>query len=467
MTLNVLELRRVSDEIIISVINSSTNGTFTLQTDTEVYVHCQFVNGRTYDDITSYIQLETGAVKTVWSPPSITAVDTIARSEINTFSTKFSGYPFVNINEVIHLTSDNFASGQLAPNSGTFDGTSTTRIASGHIILGDASIVAVSCASAYDHRCLFYDYKGTFIDTTEENTWHNGSLDYPVPTDAYTCRICVRKSDNTSIEHTAETGTTVAILRQYKTKETSQLTNKKLSILGDSLSTYAGIGNYSTSETRATADGTWTYLGNACRYPQANLLQNVSDCYWYKLLKHFDMQLGINESIAGSTVVGSSASAISSETRIGHLDDNGTPDIILVNAGTNDIGQDVTVGTFNTESPINYTAEQIASLDCSTFANAFRAMIIRLQHHYPTSTIIVLLPNYTSTYYRPDEADVYNEVIKEVCDYFGVYYIDARTSGVTMFNKASFLPDGIHYNADGMELLYQNIKNELECHFAR
>ena len=68
-----------------------------------------------------------------------------------------------------------------------------------------------------------------------------------------------------------------------------------------------------------------------------------------------------------------------------------------------------------------------------------------------------MLPNYTSTYYTPTQADAYCEVLKEACDYFGIKYIDERADGITMFNRATYLPDGIHYNANGMDVVYKNV----------
>lgn len=243
----------------------------------------------------------------------------------------------------------------------------------------------------------------------------------------------------------------------------SKYFGKKLSILGDSISTFG-------TPDQNNATGTWTYPNNRCRYPQNNLFTDVKYCWWKKLIDKTGMVLGINESWAGSRVSNTSATdtgdvgpnrCISSLTRIGHLDDNGTPDIIIVYAGTNDIGNDVTIGTFDTSSPQDLTEQQIAALDVTTFAAAYRAMLIRLQYYYRTSRIIVCLPNFTSTYYNTENLDLYLEVIKEECDYFGVEVIDLRDSGITMYNRTLYLPDGIHPNPNGMELLFENIYNYL------
>ena len=239
----------------------------------------------------------------------------------------------------------------------------------------------------------------------------------------------------------------------------NKLAGKRISILGDSISTF-GVPDQNN------ATGLWTYPGNRCRYPQSNLLTEVNECYWKRLIDENGMFLGVNESWAGSRVSNSQSTdigdfgpnrCISSQTRINHLGGNGTPDIILVYAGTNDAGGSVTLGTFNTENPINYTDAQIAALPVVTFADAYRAMLIRLLETYPTARIIVILPNFTTSYYSITNLDSYVEVAKEACDFFGVEYIDIRTAGITVYNQSTYFPDGIHPNAAGMELLYKLI----------
>lgn len=245
----------------------------------------------------------------------------------------------------------------------------------------------------------------------------------------------------------------------YAKEIINRYNGKVLSILGDSISTFG-------TPNQANAQGLWTYPNNRCRYPQSNLFTDVSKQYWYNLLNATGMTLGINESWAGSRVSNTASTDegdvgpnrhIASMTRIGHLGENGTPDMILVYAGTNDVGHNVTIGTFNTESPIDYTEEQIQALPVATFADAYRTMLIRLQYYYPSSEIVCCFPNYTTSYYDIAKLDRYNEVVREACDFFGVKYIDLRTAGITILNRATYLPDGIHPNAAGMQLLFTYI----------
>ena len=238
----------------------------------------------------------------------------------------------------------------------------------------------------------------------------------------------------------------------------NKITKKKVSILGDSISTYQG----------------YMYSPDAyCAYPQT-WMDNVNNTYWMRTILRFNAILGVNDSWAGTMVSNTQPTdsgqygpnrCLSSQTRINHLGENGTPDIIVVYGGTNDIGQQVEIGTFNTENPINYTDAQIAALPVATFADAYRAMLIRLQKTYPTTKIVAIMPNYINSsldHYISDVLDEYIEMARTICDYFGVKYLDCRTCGITLFNRNTYLGDGIHPNSDGMELISDQLVNLLK-----
>lgn len=379
--------------------------------------------------------------------------------------------PLMSVGYSTELGEIDFVQGGIST-SGTFNHDQNNRITSGYIPLRRSASVTVNSGSSYQHRCLYFNAKGAFIYTAEQSTWHQGEFEYPSPSEAKFFRIVVAPvSGSATLSPSTDTDTVYSLTEHFTVIDDWNLRGKKISILGDSISTFGGSVD-DDEDNRISPEGNpYTWPGNKCRYPQLNLLTSVNETYWMKIIEHFGLVLGINESWAGTCVAWDGTSTtgrfakencISAQERIDHLDENGTPDIILVNGGTNDIGRNRPVGTFNTENPMSYTDEQIAALDVTTFANAFRAMLIRLQKTYKNALIIVVMPNYTSAYYTPDEADAYNEIIKEACDYFGVMWIDARISGVTMFNKTSYLPDGIHYNAAGMEMLYTVIKNAIE-----
>lgn len=287
-------------------------------------------------------------------------------------------------------------------------------------------------------------------------------------------------SDNQHADLTLEdeSGNAVAIFENghVKTKNFDSrniVPNKKsdyegmrISILGDSISTFGTSYEEGIEAAQANDKGDWTWVGNRCRYPQANLFVDVKYQYWYLLIERLGLVLGVNESWAGSRISNTSETDtgdvgpnrhMASLTRIGHLGENGTPDIILVYGGTNDAGNNVPIGTFDTSNPKNLTEDDIASLPVATFADAYRAMLIRLQYYYPYARIICLFPNFTTSYYSMTSLDDYEEIIREECDFFGVEYVDLRTAGVNFKNSSSYLTDGIHPNAEGMRLIYKRL----------
>ena len=364
---------------------------------------------------------------------------------------------------------------------------STTRISTyNYASIPYNRTVSINVEEGMAVRILFYSTESeqSTIYTSAQRTWHNNTIySENAPEGANYYRISAKYLSDESIDASAGDNITTdtvpspvdSVMNNVSRLDvlvSDDFKGKVISILGDSISTFGGSASDDPSE--RISDGTYTYAGNRCRYPQNNLLTDVNDTYWMRLINTFDMELGINESWAGSRVSwdGVTESAdigankhIASATRIEHLGENGTPDIIIVNGGTNDIGGDVPIGTFNTDDPSNYTTEQIAALPVATFADAYRTMLIRLQKSYPTSQILVLLPNFTTAYYTPPEADAYCEVIKEACDYFGVKWLDMRASGITMFNRSTYLPDGIHYNAAGMSIIANNARKFMTFNF--
>lgn len=242
------------------------------------------------------------------------------------------------------------------------------------------------------------------------------------------------------------------VIRRYE--------GKRLSILGDSISTFGD-----PSATNENGTYCFSYYPDAsCRYSVDgvdSIAFDVNNTYWMRLIAKTGMVLGVNESYRGTRVAGTTNHAFNLQTRIDHLGNNGTPDVILVFGGTNDAGYGVTIGTFNTENPQDYTDAQIAALPVSTFADGYRAMLIRLMKTYPLAEIVVILPTFTTSYYTITNLDKYVEIIKEACDFFGIKYIDARVTGINIYNRATYLVDGIHPNAAGMRLLADKIYRNL------
>ena len=230
---------------------------------------------------------------------------------------------------------------------------------------------------------------------------------------------------------------------------------KVISILGDSISTFAGY--------IPTADG--FNLEHYARYPQDNLFTEVEHTWWMQVLTALDAKLGINESWRSTEVynyidaeVNSSydgtKACMASVTRIQNLGSNGTPDVILFFGGTNDITQSRPVGTFNpSAAPLEV---DLTSVKWDTVADAYVDAIMRMQYYYPDAQIIAMLP-FDRNSQGTDKVEQYNSLFISICEHYGVPYVDLRECGISNAD----LPDGTHPNATGMDYITEAVLDTL------
>ena len=227
--------------------------------------------------------------------------------------------------------------------------------------------------------------------------------------------------------------------------------NKIISILGDSISTFTGY--------IPRADG--VNLEHRTRYPQEDLLTDVNDTWWMRLINTLGAKLGVNDSWAGSTVsnfrdcnekdFGPDA-AMASLTRICNLGANGNPDLILFFGGTNDAGKMIEKGRLARLHEIDLSAYKWDS-----FADAYVEALLRLKHFYPDAEIVVLTPSISGGYYDNARLSEFADLALEICSHYNVKCVDMRNSGLTF----SMLPDTLHPNAEGMEYIYKSVLKKL------
>jgi hypothetical protein len=99
----------------------------------------------------------------------------------------------------------------------------------------------------------------------------------------------------------------------------------------------------------------------------------------------------------------------------------------------------------------------LTSYKWETFADAYVAAVMRLQHYYPDAQIVILLPPYVKSYYTESELARYSKVMMAIADHYGVPYVDLRDSKATLAD----LPDGTHPNARGMACMADLITEKL------
>jgi len=222
---------------------------------------------------------------------------------------------------------------------------------------------------------------------------------------------------------------------------------KFISILGDSISTFECY--------IPKADG--VNLDHRTRYPQENLLTDVNETWWMKVINELGGVLAVNDSWAGSTVsnyrdenekdFGPDA-AMASLTRIHNLASAGIPELIFFFGGTNDAGKMIEKGRFNKEY-----AFDLSRTKWTSFADAYCETLQRLRFLYPDSEIIALTPSISGGYYDNNRLSEFADLVLEICSYYQIKCIDLRLSGLTL----DMLPDTLHPNAEGMDCIYRAV----------
>lgn len=177
---------------------------------------------------------------------------------------------------------------------------------------------------------------------------------------------------------------------------------KKVSILGDSYSTFGG---YVSPESNLC----W-YNGTDRAPGRSNDVDSVAQTWWYQLIDgDDDLILERNNSYSGATVccTGYRKEDFSDRAFVSRVNNLGNPDIIIVLGGTNDSWAKSPVGDFK--------YAYWTKADLMSFRPAFAYMLDRLVALYPEATIINVVNSELSE-------DV-TESQKEICQHYGVQNI--------------------------------------------
>lgn len=232
------------------------------------------------------------------------------------------------------------------------------------------------------------------------------------------------------------------------------LYGKKVSIVGDSISTYNG------------------YLpsGYAYYYPHGDV-NSVSKTWWKTVIDSALMTLVSNASWSGSWVCYDSGGSVSADSakvaytdaRINALADGDTkPDIVIVLIGTNDFihngGNPLGTLDENTELP----GETVPITD---FRPAYATMINKIRTTYPNAHVYccTLIQRYrsTDTAYPIKNGNgnalaLYNNAIVDVANWMGCNVI-RLDSAISLGQVATLTEDGIHPTAEGMALIADEV----------
>ena len=236
--------------------------------------------------------------------------------------------------------------------------------------------------------------------------------------------------------------------------QANKFAGKKLSVLGDSYSAFAGA----------------IPSGNVAYYTGSNLdVTDVSQMWFEGVCDKLGMERLVVNAWSGSKVSNIDADTqnftpMSDVSRCQALHTSeADPDVIIIWAGTNDFTKaNATIGSYN--------GGEIPTTN-DTFSNAYAVMLSSIQTRYPNAEIyccslptMVRTKGITKTELNSESKSVadYNDVIRRLCDIFSCTYINVSSVG---FNRKSaypvYLADNAtaptHPNADGQMLYAEKI----------
>lgn len=221
---------------------------------------------------------------------------------------------------------------------------------------------------------------------------------------------------------------------------------KKLSILGDSISTFSG----------------YIPSGNATFYPRP-YCPTVNDTWWKKLIDALGMVLDVNNSWSGSRVTTTAGEeSAGCMTRCQNL--GTSPDVIIVYMGINDFNGEVSLGTYDG----NGTFPTVTT----NFREAYAIMIEKIMTAYPHAEIwCATLPSCerNGDLGAPEKngnnvlLDDFNKAIRNLSQVFCAKVLEHAQCGLTYDNMQIYMGDwtddthtALHPNSAGHSLIANN-----------
>jgi len=257
-----------------------------------------------------------------------------------------------------------------------------------------------------------------------------------------------------------------------------QIQGKYLSILGDSISTFAGYNTDTNANSTIGNNKVW-YNGS-----QGDV-SSVNQTWWLKTANDTGMKLLVNNSASGSKVLGvgcdsKSTSDQAYETRPLNLhDDTGdragtNPDIIAVYIGTNDVNNSGTIGTVsdtsyttlitdNGNGTFNYATP-------TTSADAYIIMVHKMITKYPDAKIFLFTLNQCATMTKNDQDRIksMNTVIKAVAAKYSLNVVDLYNEpGFDYASKGTHSIDSLHPNTIGMQYIENAFIKALKAEYVK
>ncbi len=213
------------------------------------------------------------------------------------------------------------------------------------------------------------------------------------------------------------------------------LKGKKLSILGDSVSTYRRV----SDDHRAN----YSLIYNPYFYREPMPLEKT---YWMRVIEHFGMTLCVNNSWAGGNLSGrDDPHSGLNRAEVLSRDDGTDPDIVILFMGLNDLGRRV---------------------DVSVFSADYEYTLAAIRKKYPNVTVCCInLPDREAVMKKQTEA--FNAAIDAAVKAAGKDCFVADLFHSRLNNDCYHMNtlDGLHPDEDGMRIIADVVTEAMKSHF--
>ena len=210
------------------------------------------------------------------------------------------------------------------------------------------------------------------------------------------------------------------------------LKGKKVSILGDSISTYSGVSNNSS-----LCHGTAYY---PCFYKEPFPKEKT---YWQRVIDSLGLVLCVNNSYSGGNLSGidNPDSGVNRANNLSRCDGT-APDVIIVFMGINDLGRGVDVNVF--------------ADDYTKTLNAIK------QAHQNAKVCCVNIPD--RDIFLKQRATLFNDKLEKAVKDAGENFFIADLFTSRLNNDFYYMNtlDGLHPDEDGMKIIAEIVENALK-----
>lgn len=224
-------------------------------------------------------------------------------------------------------------------------------------------------------------------------------------------------------------------------KLTEALKGKRISFIGDSISTFEGYSNNVKYNPTIGSNAVY-YNGTGKGFTDAN------ETWWLQTVQATGMELCVNNSWSGDRVT---KRGIERAKQL-HNAAGAKPDVIVVYLGINDFRGGITESTFKT---------------------AYDQMISGMKETYPEADVYLCTLVYTSNVsnptVRPKNVEKFNAAISELAAKYGAGVVDLYNgTGITWKTVKDHMADGtLHPNYKGMDAITECVLSALAENYVK